>query len=36
MSFQLKIAKSRGMCAGVERAISVVQKAIELYGQNKV
>lgn len=36
MSFKLKIAKSRGMCAGVERAISVVQKAIELYGQNKV
>lgn len=36
MPFQLKIAKSRGMCAGVERAISVVQKAIELYGQNKV
>ena len=36
MPFQLKIAKSRGMCAGVERAISVVQKAIEQYGQNKV
>lgn len=36
MSFQLKIAKARGMCAGVERAISVVQKAIELYGKNNV
>ena len=28
MSFSVKIAKSRGMCAGVERAIQTVKNAI--------
>lgn len=36
MTFSVKIAKARGMCAGVERAINAVLKALELYGREKV
>ncbi|MGN1280793.1 MAG: 4-hydroxy-3-methylbut-2-enyl diphosphate reductase [Succinivibrio sp.] len=36
MTFSVKIAKSRGMCAGVERAIHVVLRALEIYGSGKV
>ena len=36
MSFRLLLARERGMCAGVERAILVVEKALERYGAGKV
>ncbi len=36
MSFRILLARERGMCAGVERAILVVEKALERYGANKV
>ncbi len=36
MSFSVKIAKSRGMCAGVERAIQTVKNAILKFPQKNV
>lgn len=36
MSFRILLARERGMCAGVERAILVVRKALERYGAGKV
>lgn len=36
MSFSVKIAKSRGMCAGVERAIQTVKNAILKFPQKDV
>lgn len=36
MSFRILLARERGMCAGVERAILVVEKALERYGEGKV
>lgn len=36
MSFRILLARERGMCAGVERAILVVEKALERYGAGKV
>ncbi len=36
MSFSVKIAKSRGMCAGVERAILTVQKAIAKFPERNI
>ncbi len=32
MDFQVKLANPRGMCAGVERAVSIVERALELFG----
>ncbi len=32
MNKRLYLAKQRGFCAGVERAIAIVEKAIEMYG----
>lgn len=36
MAFKVLLANTRGMCAGVERAISVVNKALEKFGSNKI
>ncbi len=36
MGFVVRLAKSRGMCAGVERAISTVLKVIERYANEKI
>lgn len=36
LCFNLKIAKSRGMCAGVERAIKTVSCAIKKYSNQKI
>ena len=36
MSFKIYLAKTRGMCAGVDRAIRVVNLALERYGAGKV
>lgn len=36
MSFKILLARTRGFCAGVERAINVVNKALEKYGTQKV
>ena len=36
MSFKIYLAKTRGMCAGVDRAIRVVNLALERYGALKV
>lgn len=36
MSFKIYLAKTRGMCAGVDRAIRVVNLALERYGSGKV
>lgn len=36
MTFTIKLARTRGFCAGVERAIAVVNKALEKYGKEKV
>lgn len=36
MSFDIYLANTRGMCAGVDRAIRTVNKALSLYGKNKV
>ena len=36
MSFKLYLARTRGFCAGVERAIAVVNRALEKYGTQKV
>ncbi len=36
MGFVVRLAKSRGMCAGVERAISTVLKVIERYHGEKI
>lgn len=36
MSFKILLAKTRGFCAGVERAIEVVNKALEYFGAQKV
>lgn len=36
MGFRILLARERGMCAGVERAILVVQKALERYGAGRV
>jgi len=33
MSFELKLASPRGFCAGVDRAIEIVELALELYGK---
>ena len=29
---QIKLANPRGFCAGVDRAIEIVERALELYG----
>ena len=36
MSFKVFLANTRGMCAGVERAIKTVNVALEKYGSNRV
>ena len=36
MSFSVYLAKSRGTCAGVNRAIATVELALEKYGAHKV
>ena len=36
MSFEVLLAKSRGMCAGVDRAIRAVTLALDLYKDKKV
>lgn len=36
MSFKVYLARTRGFCAGVERAIAVVNRALEKYGTQKV
>lgn len=36
MGFQVYLANTRGMCAGVERAIAVVNKALEKFGDGKI
>lgn len=36
MSFKILLAQTRGFCAGVERAIEVVNKALEKFGAHKV
>lgn len=36
MSFKIYLARTRGFCAGVERAIGVVNRALEKYGTQKV
>lgn len=36
MAYQLYVASTRGMCAGVARAIEVVQKALDKYGANNL
>lgn len=36
MSFKILLAETRGFCAGVERAIAVVNKALEHFGAQKV
>lgn len=36
MSFKILLAETRGFCAGVERAIAVVNKALEKFGAQKV
>lgn len=36
MAFKVLLANTRGMCAGVERAISVVNKALDKYGSEKI
>ncbi|HTO06111.1 MAG TPA: 4-hydroxy-3-methylbut-2-enyl diphosphate reductase [Myxococcota bacterium] len=33
MSFELQLASPRGFCAGVDRAIEIVELALELYGK---
>ena len=33
MSFQIKLANPRGFCAGVDRAIEIVERAIEHFGR---
>ena len=33
MSFELELASPRGFCAGVDRAIEIVEVALELYGK---
>ncbi|HXZ85921.1 MAG TPA: 4-hydroxy-3-methylbut-2-enyl diphosphate reductase, partial [Myxococcota bacterium] len=33
MSFDLLLASPRGFCAGVDRAIEIVELALELYGK---
>jgi 4-hydroxy-3-methylbut-2-enyl diphosphate reductase len=33
MSFELEIASPRGFCAGVDRAIEIVELALEIYGR---
>ena len=32
MTKQIKLANPRGFCAGVDRAIDIVNKALEIYG----
>ena len=36
MSFTVNLAKVRGMCAGVDRAIKIVERTLELYKDRKV
>ena len=36
MSFKVLLANTRGFCAGVERAIEVVTRALDKFGANKV
>ena len=36
MSFKILLAETRGFCAGVERAIAVVNKALEKFGAHQV
>lgn len=36
MSFKVYLARTRGFCAGVERAIGVVNRALDKYGPQKV
>lgn len=36
MSFAIYLANTRGMCAGVRRAIEVVSQALEKYGRDRV
>ncbi len=36
MAFEILLAKARGMCAGVDRAIVTVELALKKYGPNKV
>lgn len=36
MGFKVYLANTRGMCAGVERAIAVVNKTLEKYGAGRV
>ena len=36
MSFRILVARQRGMCAGVDRAIRVVEKTLERYGKEQV
>src|SRR5574344_1255990 len=36
VSFTINLAKARGTCAGVNRAIATVTKALELFGKDKV
>ena len=33
MSFELELASPRGFCAGVDRAIEIVELALEIYGK---
>ena len=32
MTKEIKLANPRGFCAGVDRAIDIVNKALEIYG----
>ena len=36
MAFKILLARERGMCAGVERAIRTVEEALKVYGPGKI